>query len=578
MLKMNEEIYAQLSKRQTDIQRKNLVQICRLTVKTLIDKASITNIDDDCEELINFCAAIEQILTYRQKAQRTWYGIEEVRPFWDFIQSACRYLPNNCITSIATLENVKSPIGKGRAWIRCVLMEKRLSEYLSNAIQQTKIVRRFYQDGSVILSEDINVLCGVLLGLNSIDFSFCLKGQHEELKSPLFIDYTPYLIFQQSEESANKDFEELEELSTNAGRSSSSVVGSSGDSWEVKFKELERTHKTIKEQKGYLEEILRKREHQLQDLQRKHTNLCNVFKKFDSDSKKDRLQMENVVIELQHQLTTVTTKCEGVSTKYEALVTKLKSGFIDLEIVNPESSSQKEDSHKLDYRSRDVCTSNIPESAAKLVIPGARGLKQEMKAETESMLVMAGSFSSEKSSEETSNSNFTRNDENNKASDAEGAIVINFPENDQQSLSSADTSSIVEESITGEQSYAKTDIIKQEENQNTTEPGSEKDSTSSEKSVELDDSSSHDDLQVTTGNNKEPAHSAIDPSTEDNTNGSEPERDTSTSSPEILQPSEEENSNGSESSVNEEQYDLVSDDLSKFGGETASEENENATG
>ena len=41
----------------------------RLTVKTLIDKASITNIDDDSEELINFCAAIEQILTYRQKGK-----------------------------------------------------------------------------------------------------------------------------------------------------------------------------------------------------------------------------------------------------------------------------------------------------------------------------------------------------------------------------------------------------------------------------------------------------------------------------------------------------------------------------
>jgi hypothetical protein len=40
-----------------------------LTVKTLIDKASITNIDDDSEELINFCAAIEQILTYRQKGK-----------------------------------------------------------------------------------------------------------------------------------------------------------------------------------------------------------------------------------------------------------------------------------------------------------------------------------------------------------------------------------------------------------------------------------------------------------------------------------------------------------------------------
>ena len=54
--------------------------------------------------------------------------------------------------------------------------------------------------------------------------------------------------------------------------------------------------------KGYLEELLRMREHQLQDLQRKHQNLLNVFRKFDDDSKKDRHQMENVVIELQQQL------------------------------------------------------------------------------------------------------------------------------------------------------------------------------------------------------------------------------------------------------------------------------------
>ena len=47
-------------------------------------------------------------------AQRTWYGIEEVRPFWEFIQTTCRYLPNNCINSMATLENVKSHIGKVR--------------------------------------------------------------------------------------------------------------------------------------------------------------------------------------------------------------------------------------------------------------------------------------------------------------------------------------------------------------------------------------------------------------------------------------------------------------------------------
>ena len=42
------------------------------------------------------------------------------------------------------MEELKSGRGKGRAWIRMALMEKKLSEYIVSALQQTKIIK--YKD------------------------------------------------------------------------------------------------------------------------------------------------------------------------------------------------------------------------------------------------------------------------------------------------------------------------------------------------------------------------------------------------------------------------------------------------
>merc|ERR1719370_2786549 len=48
------------------------------------------------------------------------------------------------------------------------------------------------------LSEESHILAGILLGLNSIDFSFCLKGENLEIDIPAVIDYTPYLKYPNS--------------------------------------------------------------------------------------------------------------------------------------------------------------------------------------------------------------------------------------------------------------------------------------------------------------------------------------------------------------------------------------------
>lgn len=88
--------------------------------------------------------------------------------------------------------------------------------------------RRFYDDGAIMLREESTVLTGMLIGLSAIDFrwaqvtrgqgprlttsglpdllllllplpllSFCLKGEVMDGKTPVVIDYTPYLKFTQ---------------------------------------------------------------------------------------------------------------------------------------------------------------------------------------------------------------------------------------------------------------------------------------------------------------------------------------------------------------------------------------------
>ncbi|KAF6086770.1 RUN domain containing 3B [Phyllostomus discolor] len=130
-----------LSARNAAVERRNLITVCRFSVKTLIDRSCFETIDDSSPEFNNFAAILEQILSHRLKGQVTWFGYESPRSFWDYIRVACRKVSQNCICSIENMENVSSSRAKGRAWIRVALMEKHLSEYISTALRDFKTTR-----------------------------------------------------------------------------------------------------------------------------------------------------------------------------------------------------------------------------------------------------------------------------------------------------------------------------------------------------------------------------------------------------------------------------------------------------
>ncbi|XP_075413753.1 RUN domain-containing protein 3B isoform X6 [Tenrec ecaudatus] len=313
-----------LGARNAAVERRNLITVCRFSVKTLIDRSCFETIDDSSPEFNNFAAILEQILSHRLKeisqscrclahlqiplqGQVTWFGYESPRSFWDYIRVACRKVSQNCICSIENMENVHSSRAKGRAWLRVALMEKHLSEYISTALRDFKTTRRFYEDGAIVLGEEANMLAGMLLGLNAIDFSFCLKGEGLDGSFPAVIDYTPYLKFTQSSDSISSDEEELRTLGSSGSESSTPEnVGPpfimDENSWFNKCKRVKQKYQLTLEQKGYLEELLRLRENQLSESVSQNKILLQRIEDSDLSHKLEKEQLEYIIVELQDQL------------------------------------------------------------------------------------------------------------------------------------------------------------------------------------------------------------------------------------------------------------------------------------
>ncbi|KAM5134910.1 RUN domain-containing protein 3A isoform 1-T2 [Mantella aurantiaca] len=295
------------SSRNIAVERKNLLTVCRFSVKTLLEKYTAEPIDDSSEEFVNFAAILEHILSHRFKGHVSWFSTDGQRGFWDYIRIACSKVPNNCISSIENMENISTARAKGRAWIRLALMEKRLSEYIVTALRDTRTTRRFYDDGAILLREESSVLTGMLIGLSAIDFSFCLKGEGIDGKTPAVIDYTPYLKFTQSYDYLSEE-EDRESVGGSSSEDSSPEhpylpLLTDEESWYSKWRKMEQKFRIVYAQKGYLEELVRLRESQLKNLEDENKRLTQRIQEHGEQSLQEKHQLEGVILELQEQLT-----------------------------------------------------------------------------------------------------------------------------------------------------------------------------------------------------------------------------------------------------------------------------------
>uniref|UniRef100_A0A8C5ISM3 RUN domain containing 3A n=1 Tax=Junco hyemalis TaxID=40217 RepID=A0A8C5ISM3_JUNHY len=266
--------------------------LARFSVKTLLEKYTADPIDDSSEEFVNFAAILEQILSHRFKGSAgpvSWFSSDGQRGFWDYIRLACSKVPNNCVSSIENMENISTSRAKvGKAPVLSLSL-------------------RFYDDGAIMLREESTVLTGMLIGLSAIDFSFCLKGEVMDGKTPVVIDYTPYLKFTQSYDYLSEE-EERGSVESSTSEDSSPEhpylpLVTDEDSWYNKWRKMEQKFRIVYAQKGYLEELVRLRESQLKDLEAENKRLKLRLEEVMVQNQLEKRELEGVILELQEQLT-----------------------------------------------------------------------------------------------------------------------------------------------------------------------------------------------------------------------------------------------------------------------------------
>uniref|UniRef100_A0A8C1E990 RUN and FYVE domain containing 3 n=1 Tax=Cyprinus carpio carpio TaxID=630221 RepID=A0A8C1E990_CYPCA len=156
------------------IERLNLMNMAKLSIKGLIESALNLGrtLDSDYAPLQQFFVVMEHCLKHGLKSKFVFF------------------LQDN--TSVKDLPGLKTPLGRGRAWLRLALMQKKLSDYMKTIINRKDLLSEFYEPNALMMEEEGAVIAGLLVGLNVIDANLCMKG--EDLDSQVgVIDFSMYL-------------------------------------------------------------------------------------------------------------------------------------------------------------------------------------------------------------------------------------------------------------------------------------------------------------------------------------------------------------------------------------------------
>ncbi|XP_040273881.1 protein RUFY3 isoform X5 [Bufo bufo] len=175
-------------------ERMNLMNMAKLSIKGLIESALNLGrtLDSDYAPLQQFFVVMEHCLKHGLKGKKTFLG--QNKSFWGPLELVEKLVPEaaEITASVKDLPGLRTPVGRGRAWLRLALMQKKLSEYMKALINGKDLLSEFYEPNALMMEEEGAIISGLLVGLNVIDANFCMKG--EDLDSQVgVIDFSMYL-------------------------------------------------------------------------------------------------------------------------------------------------------------------------------------------------------------------------------------------------------------------------------------------------------------------------------------------------------------------------------------------------
>ncbi|XP_037910015.1 RUN and FYVE domain-containing protein 2 isoform X4 [Hermetia illucens] len=177
------------------IERSNLVNICKLVVKELLEQSLRFGrmLDSDHLPLQHFFIVLEHVLRHGLKPKKGLLGPK--KELWDILQSVEKYCieAQDITTSVRDLPTVRTHMGRARAWLRIALMQKKLADYLQALIEhREEALAEYYEPHALMMSDEVVVIMGILVGLNVIDCNLCVKEEDLDSQQGV-IDFSLYL-------------------------------------------------------------------------------------------------------------------------------------------------------------------------------------------------------------------------------------------------------------------------------------------------------------------------------------------------------------------------------------------------
>ncbi|XP_050772977.1 RUN and FYVE domain-containing protein 4 [Gopherus flavomarginatus] len=144
-------------------------------------------VTDGSRELHGLCAQLEFLLQFDLKEKRSFFG--QRRDYWDFLCHglASRRQGHEGVRFISSLEKLRTPVGKGRAFIRYCLVHRQLAESLQLCFLDPQMTSEWYYARSPFLHLQLRAdILGCLYELDGITFHLALKRGDLDAAWPMF--------------------------------------------------------------------------------------------------------------------------------------------------------------------------------------------------------------------------------------------------------------------------------------------------------------------------------------------------------------------------------------------------------
>ncbi|XP_062425422.1 FYVE and coiled-coil domain-containing protein 1 isoform X3 [Rhea pennata] len=144
-------------------------------------------ITDDSVSLQKFSYKLEYLLQFDQKEKNTLLGNR--RDYWDYFCDCLAKVKgaNDGIRFVKSITELRTSLGKGRAFIRYSLVHQRLADTLQQCFMNTKVTSDWYYARSPFLNSKMNSdIVGQLYELTDVQFDLASRGYDLDAAWPTF--------------------------------------------------------------------------------------------------------------------------------------------------------------------------------------------------------------------------------------------------------------------------------------------------------------------------------------------------------------------------------------------------------